>query len=184
MIYEKLSFDNFVKIIKSFELYLSKKYFNEIFLVQTPVLYGKYFDENLDYLLRWNYYKSEEMYISSVIDLKGNPLDRLSSRKQRYLKKLNLIKPYRLEWNNDYESFYPILIKNKERHGVKPTHTLNELLDLKKRFPIFERNPNLVFFDTAASALKVDSMINAITNPKSPVASAKANPKSRFGNCF
>ena len=34
--------------------------------------------------------------------------------------------------------------------------------DLKKRFPIFERNPNLVFFDTAASALKVDSMINAI----------------------
>ena len=35
--------------------------------------------------------------------------------------------------------------------------------DLKKRFPIFERNPNLVFFDTAASALKVDSMINAIT---------------------
>ena len=35
--------------------------------------------------------------------------------------------------------------------------------DLKKRFPVFSKNPNLVFFDTAASALKVDSMINAIT---------------------
>jgi len=35
--------------------------------------------------------------------------------------------------------------------------------NIKKRFPVFEKNPDLVFFDTAASALKVDSMINAIT---------------------
>ena len=34
--------------------------------------------------------------------------------------------------------------------------------NLKKRFPVFIKNPNLVFFDTAASALKVDSMINAV----------------------
>jgi len=35
--------------------------------------------------------------------------------------------------------------------------------NIKKRFPVFTKNPNLVFFDTAASALKVDSMINSIT---------------------
>ena len=35
--------------------------------------------------------------------------------------------------------------------------------NIKKRFPVFEEKPDLVFFDTAASALKVDSMINAIT---------------------
>tara|TARA_B100000579_G_scaffold355046_1_gene310263 strand:- start:380 stop:1579 length:1200 start_codon:yes stop_codon:yes gene_type:complete len=35
--------------------------------------------------------------------------------------------------------------------------------DIKKRFPVFTKNPNLVFFDTAASALKVDSMINSTT---------------------
>ena len=34
--------------------------------------------------------------------------------------------------------------------------------NLKKRFPVFSKNPNLVFFDTAASALKVDSMIKAV----------------------
>ena len=34
--------------------------------------------------------------------------------------------------------------------------------NLKKRFPVFSKNPDLVFFDTAASALKVDSMINAV----------------------
>ena len=35
--------------------------------------------------------------------------------------------------------------------------------NIKKRFPVFEKNPTLVFFDTAASALKVDSMIKTIT---------------------
>ncbi len=35
--------------------------------------------------------------------------------------------------------------------------------NLKKRFPVFKKNPDLVFFDTAASALKVDNMIKAIT---------------------
>ena len=36
--------------------------------------------------------------------------------------------------------------------------------NIKKRFPVFKKNPNLVFFDTAASALKVDTMIKAITD--------------------
>ena len=36
--------------------------------------------------------------------------------------------------------------------------------EIKSRFPVFTKKPELVFFDTAASALKVDSMINAINN--------------------
>ncbi len=34
--------------------------------------------------------------------------------------------------------------------------------NIKKRFPVFKKNPNLVFLDTAASALKVDNMIDSI----------------------
>ena len=36
--------------------------------------------------------------------------------------------------------------------------------NLKSRFPVFKKNPNLVFLDTAASALKVDEMIAATNN--------------------
>ncbi len=36
--------------------------------------------------------------------------------------------------------------------------------NLRKRFPVFSKNPDLVFFDTAASALKVDSMIKAVND--------------------
>ena len=36
--------------------------------------------------------------------------------------------------------------------------------NLKSKFPVFKKNPNLVFLDTAASALKVDEMIEATNN--------------------
>lgn len=36
--------------------------------------------------------------------------------------------------------------------------------NIKSRFPVFKKNPNLVFLDTAASALKVDNMISATNN--------------------
>jgi Selenocysteine lyase len=36
--------------------------------------------------------------------------------------------------------------------------------NLKSKFPVFKKNPNLVFLDTAASALKVDEMIETTNN--------------------
>ena len=36
--------------------------------------------------------------------------------------------------------------------------------NLKSKFPVFKKNPNLVFLDTAASSLKVDQMIDATNN--------------------
>tara|TARA_B100000700_G_C15037238_1_gene853406 strand:- start:804 stop:2006 length:1203 start_codon:yes stop_codon:yes gene_type:complete len=38
------------------------------------------------------------------------------------------------------------------------------LEDIKLKFPVFNKKPNLVFLDTAASALKVDEMIKATNN--------------------
>ena len=38
------------------------------------------------------------------------------------------------------------------------------LKDIKKEFPIFKKNPELVFFDTAASALKPNSVIESVSN--------------------
>lgn len=134
-VYGKSSFDMLHEVIKKLEAYLEKNNFMEIFLVQTPVLYGKYFDETMDYLLRLSQFQTEELYISSAIDLKGDPVDRFHARKQRYLKHLKSNEAFKLVWNDDYESFYPILLENKLRHGVTPTHSLEELMDLKQRFP-------------------------------------------------
>ena len=36
--------------------------------------------------------------------------------------------------------------------------------NIKEKFPIFKKNPNLVFLDTAASALKPESVIKSISD--------------------
>ena len=36
--------------------------------------------------------------------------------------------------------------------------------NIKSNFPVFKLNPNLVFMDSAASALKVDTMIKSIND--------------------
>ena len=36
--------------------------------------------------------------------------------------------------------------------------------NIKSKFPVFTKKPNLVFLDTAASALKVEDMIKAVNN--------------------
>ena len=38
------------------------------------------------------------------------------------------------------------------------------ITEIKSKFPVFKKNSNLVFLDTAASSLKVDQMINATNN--------------------
>ena len=36
--------------------------------------------------------------------------------------------------------------------------------DIRSKFPVYDKNPSLVFLDTAASALKPIDMINTIKN--------------------
>ena len=40
-----------------------------------------------------------------------------------------------VEVNDRYDEFYPILIENKSRHDVKPTHSYEDLLKLKELLP-------------------------------------------------
>ena len=61
-----------------------------------------------------------------MIYAKENVLDLVSQRKRRYLKKIEKKAQIQLQWDNDIDKFYPILLDNKQRHNSKPTHTLDE----------------------------------------------------------
>jgi hypothetical protein len=133
-VFNKYSFNLVESVINCLENYLKSTLINEVFLVQPPSIYGKKYDETIEYSLKWNNYSTDEIYISSAINLKGNPLTRIHKRKKRYINK-PLADCYNLEWNDDFEGFYPILLENKKKHNITPTHTLKELKLLFKRFP-------------------------------------------------
>ncbi len=137
-VFQHISFDDAKYLIQSLENYLQKNSFSEIFYVPTPYIYFKQNCDTLEYALTWNGFEIIENYISSYIDLKADKKDvlkQVSTRKQRYIKRLMKENPLHFEWCKNYEEFYPILVKNKKIYNVKPTHTLDELLKLDLLFP-------------------------------------------------
>jgi hypothetical protein len=131
---KQYTFELIEEIITCFEKYLKLTLFNEVLLIPPPSIYGKIFDETIEYALKWNNFSTEEIYISSAIELEGDPISKIHKRKKRYLNK-PLDIHFKLEWNNDFEGFHPILLENKHKHKVKPTHSLEELKLLSKKFP-------------------------------------------------
>lgn len=133
-----LGYDDADRILEIFESYCRNQQFRRIFFVPTPVLYFKHYDETLEYALLWREYSTVETYISSFIDLTGSEediFDRINKRKRRYIRNLLDNPDLRLEWNNNYDEYYPILFRNKAKHGVQPTHSLEELKKLDRLFP-------------------------------------------------
>jgi len=126
------------RILEIFESYCRTRQFRRIFFVPTPVLYFKHYDETLEYALLWRQFATIETYISSFIELSGTAedlLNRINKRKRRYIRNLPENPDLRLEWNKNYDEYYPILVRNKAKHGVQPTHSLEELKKLDQLFP-------------------------------------------------
>ena len=136
-IYSNLSYDDIQLILEKLEEYSLNNNFDVIFFVDTPSIYTNYLNETFEYLVLWQNYIMKEYYISSIIDLNGNsdPLDFLHSRKKRYIKKYTEDQDLTIKWENNFEQFYPILLQNKSKHNVKPTHSLDELKKLNELHP-------------------------------------------------
>ena len=106
-------------------------------LTSAPRVYEKYQNENLDFALLWLGFKYKLHYISSAIKLdpERDLISRFQATVRRNVRKTLRNKDIRVEINEKYDEFYPILIENKARHNVKPTHSLEDLYRLKELLP-------------------------------------------------
>ena len=132
-----LNFQTINNIIQSIEQYCINQSFNSLFLINSPNIYHTYNDNSLEYLLEWNGYKSNEIYISHTVNF--NSLDNIDTivakRKRRYLKNDDSLKNIDFNQTNNINLFYQILIENKKRFKIQPTHTLDEISKLIQLFP-------------------------------------------------
>lgn len=132
-----ITFATALDLVDAFSDYCRERSFERALLTPPPFIYQKVISQNLDYALAYRGFSYDKHYISHSIplDAKDDILRTFQSTARRYIHKYLREKALTVEINDDYEAFYPILVKNKERHGVKPTHTLEELLRLKKLLP-------------------------------------------------
>jgi lipid II:glycine glycyltransferase (peptidoglycan interpeptide bridge formation enzyme) len=109
----------------------------ELELTPAPMIYETHQNQNLEFAMRWLGFNYKLHYISSGIKLnKGDDyLLRFTPTTRRNVRKTFNVPDLRIEVNEQYDEFYPILVENKARHDAKPTHSYDDLLKLKKLLP-------------------------------------------------
>jgi len=126
-----------MEIVSTLLEYGKKIGIKEFLLTSAPRVYEKHPNENLDFAMLWQGFKYDLHYISSAIKLFSDKdiISRFQPTVRRNIKKALKNPDIRIELNDRYDEFHPILVDNKARHNIKPTHTLEDLLKLKKLFP-------------------------------------------------
>jgi lipid II:glycine glycyltransferase (peptidoglycan interpeptide bridge formation enzyme) len=104
-------------------------------LTPPPDVYGFEPDQTLDYLI--NYYGGtvSQTLISSVISAHDYTLGSHCSSTKRWEIRRAERNGIRVKKIDDFDAFYPILLENKAKFKLKPTHSLSELIKLFELFP-------------------------------------------------
>lgn len=132
-----ITFAKAMEIVSTLLDYGRKNGIKEFMLTAAPMIYEQYPNQSLDFAMLWQGFKYKLHYISSAIKLDKDRdiLERFSPTIRRNIRKTIKDFQLRVEVNERYDEFYPILLKNKARHNVKPTHTYEDLLRLKELLP-------------------------------------------------
>ena len=134
---QNLNFIIYNDIISCLEKYCTKSKFDMVRLINTPDIYSKTNDDSFNYLLQWNGFVQKEIYISHYLknNNKNETLKLLNKRKQRYIKNIKQKNKFSYQLNQKFDLFYSILLESKKLFQTTPTHSLEELFLLKKKFP-------------------------------------------------
>ena len=137
IVIKDIKFDKTLEIVETLIEYGKKKGFSEFLLTAAPQIYETVQNQNLDFAMLWKGFNFDLHYISSAIKLDPNRdiISRFSPTIRRNVRKSLNNQDVRVEINERYDEFYPILLDNKSRHDVKPTHSYEDLLKLKSLMP-------------------------------------------------
>lgn len=132
-----VKFAEAMEIVSTLIDYGKKAGIKEFLLTSAPRVYETNQNENLDFAMLWQGFNYDLHYISSAIKLDPETeiISRFQQTVRRNIRKTLKNPDIRIEINERYDEFYPILIENKARHDVKPTHSLEDLLKLNELLP-------------------------------------------------
>ena len=131
-----ITFKETMEIVSTLIEYAKKNGLKELMLTAAPMIYETYPNHNLDFAMLWQGFNFDLHYISSAIklDKKLDIIERFRPTIRRNIRK-SIKEGITVEINERYDEFYPILIENKARHNVTPTHSYDDLMKLKKLMP-------------------------------------------------
>jgi len=138
VVQENLAFADALTLVEELVSYANKNGFNGIRLTQPPTIYSKRLSHYIDFALLQKDFSYIKREISSVLFMENSITQTLAKFKSTHRTAVRKAEKSGVEikLSDDFASFYKILEKNlRLRHGVSPTHTLDELVHLKELFP-------------------------------------------------
>ncbi|MFQ6604797.1 MAG: GNAT family N-acetyltransferase [Fidelibacterota bacterium] len=135
---EDLSFARAYGLVETLRHYGRDQGFSGIRLTMPPTIYNRRLSNYIDFALIQHGFSYARREVSSILFLEKTVIDNLKKFKpthRRAVKKAQRM-GVTVRQSQDYPAFYAILEQNLNiRHGVTPTHSLAELMDLQDRFP-------------------------------------------------
>jgi predicted N-acyltransferase len=132
-----LKFAKTLEIVSTLLDWGRKNGVKEFELTPAPMIYETQQNQNLEFAMRWLGFDYKLHYISSAIKLNTGDdyLLRFTPTTRRNIRKTFRNDEMRVEINERYDQFYPILVENKAKHNAKPTHSYDDLLKLNSLIP-------------------------------------------------
>jgi predicted N-acyltransferase len=145
---QDISFELSLEIVDAFMDYCRNNGIKEAYLIPPPIVYTKNYSQHIEYAMLFRKFDFELHYISHAIDLKhgDNFLEHFDKTARKTCRKILREGKIRIEESEDYETFNDILLSNKARHDVKPTHSLEDMLVIKNTMPDKVRL-NIVYYE-------------------------------------
>ena len=161
---KNLAFVDALKLTEKLVSYALEDGIDRIQITLPPIIYNKRISQYLDFA----YQKSGFIYlkreVTSILFLENNIekiLGKFKSNHRTAVRKAEK-SGIQIRQSEDFSAFFSILEKNLSiRHNVKPTHTLEEILLLKKLFP-----EKINLFGAFFKKEMIAGVINFVVNSK------------------
>ena len=165
---ESSSFKDAFELTTSLIDHAKQNNFDKIVLTPPPLIYLTRLSNNIDFALLQNGFSYLKREVSSVLSLKPTLEENLNNFRSeartafRRAVKLGV----EVKESEDFKGFYKILEDNLwTRHGVTPTHSVDELKKLKELFP-----DRIVLLGAYAEEKLIAGVVLFEANPKVIVA--------------
>jgi len=135
---EDLAFADSIQLVERLIEYAHSNDFIGIRLTLPPTIYSRRLSNYVDFALLHQGFDYRKREISSMLFLEDDISLNLAKFRSSHRRAVSKARKcgVSIRMTDDYQTFYTILQKNlKIRHGVKPTHTIAELLKLQQLFP-------------------------------------------------
>jgi len=130
-----ISYDTVTEIVDLFLEHARNNGFREIDLTHPLMIYSRIFTQNIDYALLHRGFKHHVDLYSSVVDLRTHYDLEHYDKKARNAVRKAIRSGVEVEIDNDFDAFYPILVENKRKFDMAPTHTLEEIRRIDELLP-------------------------------------------------